>query len=342
MLKLRSAICVALTCWQLCAFSQHQIAVKSLQGKYAFYSGGAVQFAADDQQLLLITPGNPVQEMEPVGRNAYRSKTLGQEQFVFSEDNTDSIRLEVVTTQGSIRGVKVSDEVEDHSSAMDSLLPRRKSSEHFAFWFSDTDTVAVDSVAHYLEAQHARILRDFKLSSLPVTAVKMYPDLKSFHLAINEPDAPAEILATAFGRNEFRMVSPSKGGPELMQFISHEFTHCVHLNIDYSPNNPRWLWEGVAMYESGWFMDPAQIDQIKNRNFPALQELGNGMEYALGYVIIEAIKDMWGFDAVIGLIKNRGNVEKVLSISGVKFEQDIFEHIYKKYVNSASNLQHTK
>jgi RNA polymerase sigma-70 factor (ECF subfamily) len=170
----------------------------------------------------------------------------------------------------------------------------------------------------------------------------MYPDLKSFHLAINEPDAPAEILATAFGRSEFRMVSPSKGGPELMQFISHEFTHCVHLNIDYSPNNPRWLWEGVAMYESGWFMDPAQIDQIKNRNFPALQELGNGMEYALGYVIIEAIKDMWGFDAVIGLIKSRGDVEKVLSISEVKFEQDIFEHIYKKYVNSASNLQHTK
>jgi hypothetical protein len=333
---------MVLTCWQVCAFSQKEIAVDKLSGKYVFDGGGAVQFTVRQQKVFLITPGNPLQEMKPVARNAYQSKTLGEERFLFTQNSDDSIRLAVASAQGTMHGVKVSGNVEDYSSAMDSLLPRRKSSDHFAFWFSDADTVTVDSVAHYLEAQHARILRDFKLKSLPVTIVKMYPDLKSFHMAINQPDAPAEILATAFGRNEFRMVSPTKGGPELMQFISHEFTHCVHLNIDYSPNNPRWLWEGVAMYESGWFIDPAQIDEIKNRNFPALQQLSNGMEYALGYVIIEAIKDMWGFDTVIGLIKNRGKAEKVLPISGVKFEQDIFEYIYKKYVISASNNLHTK
>jgi hypothetical protein len=60
------------------------------------------------------------------------------------------------------------------------------------------------------------------------------------------------------------------------------------------------------------------------------------MEYALGYVVIEAIKDLWGFDAVIGLIKNRGNVQKVLNISEEKFEKDIFEQIYKKYVADKS------
>ena len=133
------------------------------------------------------------------------------------------------------------------------------------------------------------------------------------------------------------MVSPNNAGPDslmLMKGVAHEFTHCVHLNIDYSPNNPRWLWEGVAMFESEWFFDPKEIDIIKNKEFPQLATLNNGMEYMLGYVIIEAIKDIWGFDTVIKLIKKRGDVQAVLKLNENQFEEKIFEHIYKKYIKN--------
>jgi len=48
--------------------------------------------------------------------------------------------------------------------------------------------------------------------------------------------------------------------------------------------------------------------------------------------VIEAIKDLWGFDAVINLIKNHGDVEKVLNIDQKAFEEKIFDRIYSKYV----------
>lgn len=120
----------------------------------------------------------------------------------------------------------------------------------------------------------------------------------------------------------------------LAHFAPHEFTHCVHLNIDYSPNNPRWLWEGVAQYEAGWFFDPNELDIIRKKEFPPLANLNNGMEYMLGFVIIEAIKELWGFDTVISLIKNRGEIQKVLKIDEKLFEEKVYAHIYGKYIKN--------
>jgi len=314
------------------SFSQQNIPMDQLRGLYQFNNGMTIQFSLKKDKLYLITPGNPLQEMENTGGNQFRSVTLKNDLFSFIK--RDTIHVIIKTDQGELDGTKISDNVTDYTSAMDSVITLRRSSPHFEYWFSETDNKSVDSLIPYLENNYKRILNDFRLSALPVTRVKIYPDMKSFHLSINQPDAPDQVMATAFGKDEFRMVSPTKGGEEMMKFISHEFTHCVHLNIDYSPNNPRWLWEGVAMYESGWFMDPKEIDDIKNKNYPPLKTLGNGMEYMLGYVIIEAIKDLWGFDTVIGLIKHQGNIQQVLNITEEEFEKKVFDRIHKKYITS--------
>jgi hypothetical protein len=219
---------------------------------------------------------------------------------------------------------------------MDSLLTQRKTSPHFVYDYSETDSSTIDSISFYLERSYSKILKDFKQKSLPATKVKIYPDLKTFQLSINSPGAGPQMLATAFGKDEFRMASPSAWGEEsnaLIKYIPHEFTHCVHLNIDYAPNNPRWLWEGIAMYESDWFMHPGQLEFMKNKDYPSFNELKNGQEYFLGYVIIEAIKEIWGFDTVIQLIKNRGNVMKVLKLSQKEFENQIYDKIHSKYLN---------
>ena len=317
------------------AFSQAPIAYSKLTGKYEFEGGGfVIQFTTKKGKLFLITPGAPLQEMKRINKNEYQSKMIKDGVFHFIEEN-DTVNLISKNAQGSMQAKKISEQIEDYSETMDSVLPLKKRSKHFEFYYSNTDKHFIDSLTMNLEEKYDKILADFKLKSLPLTKVKIYPDLKSFHLAINSPGAPPQVLATAFGKNEFRMASPATWGEEsgtMIQNITHEFTHCVHLNIDYSPNNPRWLWEGVAMYEAEWFLNPGEIEQIRNRNFPAFKDLNNGLEYMLGYVLIEAIKDKWSFNAVINLIKHQGNTQKVMGLPQKEFEEIVFNSIYQKYI----------
>jgi len=89
------------------------------------------------------------------------------------------------------------------------------------------------------------------------------------------------------------------------------------------------------MYESDWFFDPAEVYRMNNNKFPSLDSLGNGMEYMLGFAIIEAIKEQWGFDTVVNLIRKRSNVQAVLKIGQQAFEKIIYDRIRKKYIEKS-------
>jgi hypothetical protein len=303
-------------------------------GKYEM-NGNIIQFALQSDSLVLIVPGAPIQQLEHLEANKFKSRVFKDQVFVFTETNGEVRAVNTTGQNGVFKGKKIAAEVELLSVTMDSLLTLQKSTEHFQLRYGAGDSVTVDSIAMDMEKNYKRILRDFRLQSIPRVTVRIYPDLESFHKGINFPGAPDQILATAFGKDDIRMVSPNNAGPErwmLRYGVPHEFTHCVHLNIDYSPNNPRWLWEAVAQYEAGWFFDPAELENIRKKEYPSVADLNNGMEYMLGFVIIEAIKDLWGFDTVIDLIKNQGNVRGVLNIDETTFEKKIFDRIYKKYV----------
>jgi hypothetical protein len=301
-------------------------------GKYET-NGFVVQVAINNGSLVLVVPGAPLQEMRQQEGNTFKTDTFGDETFSFEEKKGKVESLISQHSNGSLKFNRVSDKVDDFNSG-DSLLTLKESTEHFTFLYSKKDLVSVVTIANKLETNYDKITNDLKVGKLPITIVRIYPDLKSFHEGINFPNAPDNVLATAFGKSDFRMTSPSSNDIDSLMFmkgVTHEFTHCVHLNIDYSPNNPRWLWEGVAMFEADWFLDPKETEIIKNKKFPHLASLNNGMEYELGYVIIEAIKDIWGFDTVIDLIKKRGDVQAVLKLSEKEFEQKVFDQIYKKY-----------
>lgn len=303
-------------------------------GKYET-EGTVIQFALLNEMLVLIVPGAPVQELKYTGENEFKSVVFKGQYFIFTETNGSITGVTTKDQHGTHTGKKISGNATVLSEAMDSLLVLRKSTEHFVFHYSATDSAIIDTISFDMEQNYKRILNDFKLEKIPTVNVRVYPSLKSFHNGINFPDAPDQVLATAFGKDDIRMVSPNNPGPEgwmLTHFAPHEFTHCVHLNLDYSPNNPRWLWEGVAQYEAGWFFDPKELEEIKKKEFPRLADLNNGMEYMLGFVLIEAIRDLWGFDAVIGLIKNQGDVQKVLKLNERQFEELVFGQIYQKYI----------
>lgn len=304
-----------------------------LVGKYDL-GGRTIQFALYRDGLVLIVPGAPLQPLENVGENKFRSTVFKDLNILFIEKG-DVIEVQIKEQRGSSGGKKIDSSAKILSVEMDSLLVSSKSTEHFQFMYSLTDSKSVDSIAVDFEKNYKKILDDLKLKEMPRVTVRIYPGLESFHKGINFPGAPNNILATAFGKDDLRMVSPENAGPEgwmLSHVAPHEFTHCVHLNIDYAPNNPTWLWEGLAQYEAQWFFNPADLEFIRNKEFPSFVDLHSGLDYMLGYVIIEAIKDIWGFDTVLSLLKSRGDTELVLNRDQKSFERKIYEHIYAKYV----------
>jgi hypothetical protein len=303
-------------------------------GKYES-NGFIIQIVAKDQQLFLAVPGAPLQPLISVEKNKFKSAAFDDEYFLFVGDNGKITRMISQGKTHSAEFPKTSD-IADDFNGDDSILSKTRKTGHFLFLYTVGDSSNVNVIADNLEKSYDRILRDFKLKSIPITTVRIYPSANSFHRGINFPNAPPNILATAFGKDDFRMISPnlvnSIDREELLRHVIHEFTHCVHLNISYSPNNPRWLWEGVAMYESGWFVDPKTVDVIENKQYPAFAALNNGLEYEMGYVIIEAIKELWGFDVVIELIKSRGDVNAVLKIDQTEFERKIYQYVLETYV----------
>jgi len=305
-------------------------------GKYET-NGFMVQVAIYHDTLMLVVPGAPLQKLIPSGNHRFKSADYDDSFFLFVAEGKKITRMVSQGSNNSVELIKVSDKP-DALNKGDSLLSEKKSTRHFTFLFSDIDKTTADTIAATLERQYQKIVTDFKIKTLPIITVRIYPTAKSFREGINFPDAPPNILATAFGKNDARMVSPHAVTPEegsmLTHHIAHEFVHCVHLNIAYAPNNPRWLWEGIAMYESGWFMNPAEIDVIKNKTFPPLMSLNNGLEYELGYVILEAIHDLWGFDTIIDLIKKKGDTNASLQMNQEEFDRRVYDRIYQKYVRN--------
>jgi hypothetical protein len=297
-------------------------------------NGFAVHVTLHHGRLVLVVPGSPIQNLIWLEGNKFRSDSFDDAVFTFSEVHGEVVG---VVSQGGGNSVELTriSNAQYRLDATDSLLTMQTSTNHFTFLYSEIDSLIIGQLAVRLEKDYDKILADFALDKLPKTTVRVYPDKSSFHRGINYPDGPEDLLATAFGKDDFRMTSPNSVKAEdsllLVKMITHEFTHCVHLNIVYAPNNPRWLWESIANFEAGWFVDPTEIEIVRKKEIPPLSNL-NGLEYQLGYVIIEAMKDIWGFEKVVQLIKERGDVQSVFHLSPQDFENRVYEQIYQKYL----------
>ena len=87
-------------------------------------------------------------------------------------------------------------------------------------------------------------------------------------------------------------------------------------------NNPRWLWEAVAVYEAGQFVDPRSLPYLAggaSLTLDSLNSLDNTRIYDVGYVMAEFIITRWGADALVALIATNGNLAMVTGLSAAEF-----------------------
>lgn len=212
-------------------------------------------------------------------------------------------------------------------------------SSHFVFHYTTIDSSSIETIAGRLEAEYSRILTDLVSGPMPVVNVELFAD----HSAMEKAGLPLAIPSWAggFTPSESRIVLMSPNLPEWGPFdtgvgnLIHEFAHCVssHLNPSIG-NNPRWLWESVAVWEARQFVDPRTVSYLANHQPPAFSQfndLNDRRIYEIGYLVGEFAASRWGQSALHDLVLSNGDTARRLGIDQASFEQQWFAFVQTKY-----------
>ncbi|MTI40968.1 hypothetical protein [Fulvivirga lutimaris] len=223
-------------------------------------------------------------------------------------------------------------------------LKETTSTDHFTIQYSYQDAALIPKLSSTLEDRYDNLLSTFGVENLPITNIRIYPDLETYHNAVLTPDAPNWQMGRAWDSNEIRMLSPITAEKEsgeainLNEIVLHEFVHCIHLNlINETTRVPGWFWEGLAMYKGccKWIENPKELDYVKKKKYPSLKKISNErnseMKYDLAYYLIEYIDKKYGWDKVLELIDSNGNVESTLGVSNKGFEKAFYTYIDEEY-----------
>lgn len=192
-----------------------------------------------------------------------------------------------------------------------SSLNLELTSENFNYYSKKEDSKVLKELSTILESNYLRITKNMSTSFNSKIDVLIYPDLKTFHNAINYPDAPDWVVGAA-SKNELKMVSPLNPGSEhsyesLMKAIVHELAHTVVLNFRKQGlvGLPNWLNEGYAYYEAGQRTENefhTIQSNLLNKEIPSWQELrdantsqfGDIGGYGISATIIEFLIESYG------------------------------------------------
>jgi hypothetical protein len=128
------------------------------------------------------------------------------------------------------------------------------------------------------------------------------------------------------------------GSSYLPSAAVHEFTHIVSLYVDKDfANNPRWLWEAIAQYESHSFVHPKTLSYMVDGKYPTMEFLNTAQGetesiYRVGFLIGEFIIETWGYEGMRTLIVNHGDVAKSFNLTSSEFESQWYAFVKKKYL----------
>ena len=206
---------------------------------------------------------------------------------------------------------------------------------HFRLFAGRTPATAVQSAADALERQYARVLNDLNVASLGPITVQIWQDEASYYAVLDRYfGVHYQAHGYVTGRDELRVLAV----PQLDVNVVHEFCHAVSLSVSSTfGNNPRWLWETVALYENSELVPPRTLDYFVRGAYPSLADLNADPNagrqiYELGYVIGEYIVARWGRAGLLDLIRAHGDVNTVFGVAPAAFEADMYAWIRAKYL----------
>jgi len=211
-------------------------------------------------------------------------------------------------------------------------LKLREETDHFKFYCDMAlDDNAVNAIKVRLENNYTNLLSKYRISALPKINILIWSDRDKFNAQSDYPGAIGYVT----GRQEIRMLRVGTLGATT---ALHEFVHILTLfvNNDFA-NRPRWLWESIAVFESGDLVQPKSLPYMVSGNYPTLLELNQALDtnqkvYDVGYTIAEFIVVNWDYETLINLIKSNGNIQGTLNITTQEFELQWYSHVKEEYL----------
>jgi hypothetical protein len=211
---------------------------------------------------------------------------------------------------------------------------------HFKIFYTELDDSRIKEIADSLENSYVRITSHLQSGELPVVNVHFYSDIAYLKKAIkgSVPDLPDWAIGLATSVSEIHMISPNHPKQDYHTMIRntiHEFAHCVSLKINNTlGNNPRWLWESIAIYEANLPWDPHLLSYLVQQKPPSLNELNqfsNTYIYEVGYFIAQYLEETKGISGLKTLIQNNGNLKLTLNMNEEEFTKRWFAFVKRKY-----------
>jgi hypothetical protein len=190
-------------------------------------------------------------------------------------------------------------------------------SAHFIFRHTPLDTSTIAQTAATVESNVGRITASLGAAGALRVTVTLYADRAALQEAVRPVVGTLPSFASGLvtGPDQIHILSPNLVNvwtyDRAVTSIVHEFAHTVTLRVNPTfANNPRWLWESVALYEAGQFVDPRGLSYMTSGQPPTFDQLSaieDTRVYDVGYVIAEFIVATWGEPGLIALVRQNGN-----------------------------------
>jgi hypothetical protein len=195
------------------------------------------------------------------------------------------------------------------------------------------DSATIARTAAALESEVDRIVLDIGVSAMPQVTVTLYPSGEALRQGVGNQAGPIPSFATGLvtGPTAIHVISPNLAATwsyaDGVTAIVHEFAHCASLVANPSfANNPRWLWESVALFEAGQVTDPRTLPYFASGGIPPslaqLNGFDNTIVYGVGATLGRFIVETHGWEAYRLLIRTNGDVGRVLSTTEPTFIAD--------------------
>ncbi|WP_312811182.1 ABC transporter substrate-binding protein [Sedimentibacter sp.] len=206
-------------------------------------------------------------------------------------------------------------------------------SEHFELYYSSNDESNegfASSSVEILEKNYDRILKflDVKEKDMPNVKVYMYDQYEPLRqVTLKDASFDGDAMAMdafqgiAIGKDTiyFTLKSKSEKYTDIGPLILHEFTHTVTYALVGEKTPPAWLWEGTAMYLAGQgSSDKSHYNYLLQTGLPKLYELNDSnshYKYTYGHSLVEFIIGTYVREKLVELLKEGGDLEKVLNIT---------------------------
>jgi hypothetical protein len=195
-------------------------------------------------------------------------------------------------------------------------------------------------ISDTLENNYSRILGDLLTDSVSLTIIHFYRSSEELADAVRHivPNLPPWAIGLATAKDTIHMISPKhpqQPYEAMLMVMIHEFAHCVTLNLNPNfGNNPRWLWESIAIFEARQFVHPNLLSYMVEHNPPTLSQLNNFNNvqiYEVGYLLSEYIVLNWGFQQLKDMILSSGNIQQVLGMTVTQFQDSWFSFVRNRY-----------